>query len=80
MVVAHHCGHGLQIRAIALKNILLIRAIEFTQFKKDFETGSADFKKFIDESEDGMGVFSAYMMEVVPTFLKMQFILENLKS
>lgn len=52
----------------------------FTQFKKDFETGSADFKKFIDESEDGMGVFSAYMMEVVPTFLKMQFILENLKS
>ena len=27
MVVAHHCGHGLQIRAIALKNILLIRAI-----------------------------------------------------
>ena len=27
MVVAHNCGHGLQIRAIALKNILLIRAI-----------------------------------------------------
>ena len=29
----------------------------FTQFKKDFETGSADFKKFIDESEDGMGAY-----------------------
>ncbi|TWI01153.1 hypothetical protein IQ05_00720 [Flavobacterium tiangeerense] len=29
----------------------------FTQFKKDFETSSADFKKFIDESEDGMSVY-----------------------
>lgn len=42
-------------------NLLSICSINaqcwFTQFKKDYETASADFKKFIDESEDGMGVY-----------------------
>lgn len=44
-----------------LINLLSICSINaqcwFTQFKKDYETASADFKKFIDESEDGMGTY-----------------------
>ena len=50
-----------KIYLLILINLLSIFSVEaqcwFTQFKKDFETGSADFKKFIDESEDGMGTY-----------------------
>ncbi|WP_456315327.1 hypothetical protein [Pseudomonas shirazensis] len=63
-----------------LINLLSICSVHaqcwFTQFKKDFETGSVEFKKFIGESKDGMGVYqrlydggSSYVLNNV-TYLK----------